>query len=672
MSKSLTLPTQALQAEILPSSVNVENRTVDVIWSTGAKVGFSDWEIGDYFLTLGLAEENVRLDFARSGAPVLDNHSNWGGVESVKGVIDSISVDGTMGVATLRFSKRPEVDSVWQDVVDGILRFVSVGTRLHRLEDITEEDDKIPHYFATDHEPLEISLANIPRDRGAVMQSEGTEKPERFPVEIVNQSAQAAHKGESKMKDSTKKSAAKQAATDTEETRVEQTEESAPKAPAVETKPESKPEPTVTQADIDAAVEKGKADERKRVSGIRKVAEQAGLGEDFVAGLVDDGATIDQAREAALAKLADRDDSLGIRPHTSVGVEERDKVSQAITVAIEHRLDAAVELTDGAQDFVGFSLVEMGRFMLERQGVSTRGLNRARIAEQALHTTSDFPEILANVGNKRLQMAYQNTPRTFVPWCRQATATDFKQMSVAQLGEAPALLEVSESGEFKRGTIGEKAEKYQLATYGRVVGVTRQAIVNDDLSAFSRIIPAMGAQAANLQSDVVYAILTANGNMADGTALFHADHGNQSASAAAPSVTTLGAARAAMRAQKGVDGVTPINVRPRYLIVPVALETSAEQLVTTITPDQAGNVNPFVGNTVVVPEPRLDADSASKWYQAADPSTIDTIEYAFLEGQTGPFIETRNGFDVDGVEIKVRLDFAAKAIDWRGLYRNSA
>lgn len=33
--------------------------------------------------------------------------------------------------------------------------------------------------------------------------------------------------------------------------------------------------------------------------------------------------------------------------------------------------------------------------------------------------------------------------------------------------------------------------------------------------------------------------------------------------------------------------------------------------------------------------------------------------------------ETRSGFEVDGIEIKARHDFAAKAIDWRGLFRNA-
>jgi hypothetical protein len=72
-----------------------------------------------------------------------------------------------------------------------------------------------------------------------------------------------------------------------------------------------------------------------------------------------------------------------------------------------------------------------------------------------------------------------------------------------------------------------------------------------------------------------------------------------------------------------------------------------------------------------IAEPRLDAASDKAWYLIANPNQIDTIEYAYLEGQQGAYIESRNGFDVDGVEIKARLDFGAKAIDWRGLYKNS-
>ena len=115
-----------------------------------------------------------------------------------------------------------------------------------------------------------------------------------------------------------------------------------------------------------------------------------------------------------------------------------------------------------------------------------------------------------------------------------------------------------------------------------------------------------------------------------------------------------------------------MNIRPRFLIVPAAKETIAAQFVSqAYVASQSSVVNPFAGSLDVVAEARLDDNSATAWYLAADPSVIDTIEYCYLEGQQGAYIETRQGFEVDGMEIKVRLDFAAKAIDYRGLYKNN-
>ena len=78
-----------------------------------------------------------------------------------------------------------------------------------------------------------------------------------------------------------------------------------------------------------------------------------------------------------------------------------------------------------------------------------------------------------------------------------------------------------------------------------------------------------------------------------------------------------------------------------------------------------------IRSLAVIAEPRLDpASGAVPWFLVASPAAIDTIEYAYLEGQEGVALETRMGFDVDGVEVRARLDFGAKAIDWRGLYKN--
>ena len=245
-------------------------------------------------------------------------------------------------------------------------------------------------------------------------------------------------------------------------------------------------------------------------------------------------------------------------------------------------------------------------------------------------------------------------------------------MHRVQLGEAPQLLKVNESGEFKRGTLGESKESYRIETYGRVVAITRQVLINDDLDAFTRIPAMYGNSIAQLESDVVWGIITSNPAMADNKALFHGDHKNLAGTGAALSVDAVGAARASMAKQTGLDKKTVLNIRPSFLIVPAALELKAEQMVAqNIVPADTANVVPQSIRTLSpISEPRLDALSETAWYLAANPNQIDTIEYAYLEGQQGAYIETRNGFDVDGVEIKCRLDFGAKAIDWRGLFKN--
>jgi hypothetical protein len=81
--------------------------------------------------------------------------------------------------------------------------------------------------------------------------------------------------------------------------------------------------------------------------------------------------------------------------------------------------------------------------------------------------------------------------------------------------------------------------------------------------------------------------------------------------------------------------------------------------------DQTKVVPEWVRSLVPVVEPRLDnsTGTATNWFLFTDPALIDTLEYCYLEGQQGVYIETRQGFEVDGVEIKARMDFGAAAID---------
>ncbi|MBU9710145.1 hypothetical protein KSP24_25055, partial [Paenibacillus sp. AK121] len=426
-----------------------------------------------------------------------------------------------------------------------------------------------------------------------------------------------------------------------------------------------------------------RAGEHRRTADILSLCQRHALPADFGADLSARGVDLDAARSAILDRLASQNPTTrgaetvpaqaGGPSATDIGFRD------ALTAALMHRHAPAQNALDGnAREFRGMTLMEMARFSLERRGTNTRGMSKMELAGAALslradvglHSTSDFPSILANVANKTLRQGYDSTPRTFTAWARQVSIPDFKTVQRTQLGGAPDLLKVPESGEFTYGTIGEGKETYALATYGRIIGITRQTIINDDLNAFARIPAAFGASAADLESDLVYSILTGNPTMGDAVALFHATHGNLG-TAAAISETSLTEAYELYAKQKGLEGRL-IAIQPRYIVVPPGTRAvEARKNVTQTTPAQVSGVNAFANRLEIIEEARLlPAAGAKPWFLAADPSRIDTVEFGYLEGNNGVYTETRNGFEVDGIEIKARHDFAYKAIDWRGLFQN--
>ncbi|TWO71909.1 hypothetical protein FN976_07920 [Caenimonas sedimenti] len=365
--------------------------------------------------------------------------------------------------------------------------------------------------------------------------------------------------------------------------------------------------------------------------------------------------------------------------------DEKQTRFAGMSEAILHRMAPEAELTDNGRQYRGFTLLELGREFLDMHGVNTRGLDRMSLAASVMQfrsgaggmqTVSDFASLLANVANKRMRGAYGENPGSYRQWARKApNAPDFKSMTVVQISGAPDLLQVNEHGEFTYGQMQDGKEVYSLLTYGRIVSLSRQAMVNDDLRGFDRMVTAFGFSAARLENRTVYSQLTANAAMGDGTALFHADHANL-LTGSALAVGALSAMRAAMRKQKGLQN-EELNLAPAYLIVPAALEQTAYQLTSSnYVPATKAEVNEFRtgGRTAVEPvvEPILDANSATTWYAAASSTQVDTVEYCYLDGNEGPVIESEMSFKVDGMSMKCRHDFAAKAIDHRGLSKATA
>jgi hypothetical protein len=669
MAAPVALPMQLRRAPILPATVNTEARSVDVVFTTGAAVRRRRWTGWDTSVPfdeiLEVSDRAVDLTRLNAGAPALDSHSVWSSHSQV-GVVERAWIEGKEGKATIRFPREgldQAADRMFGLISDGIIRNVSVGYSIERVKVVEpaakgEVEQRIVERWT----PLEVSFVTVPADPRAQVRAADQAS---YPVEIVDTRMQK----EASMPESTTTVAGDVPA-------VTETRQAPVAAPAqAEQAATRMPEPAAAP-DSEAIATRAREAERDRVSTIYDLTGRLNLERSFAEDLVKRGVSVDESRRLILDQVAAKSDETRTFPHVSVplgGRDERITRRDAVANALLHRYSPTLfPLEDAARQYRGMTLLELARESLTNAGVNTRGLSRDEVATRALHSTSDFPEILSAVTNKTLRQAYDAYPRTFALFCRQVLATDFKSMHRVQLGEAPQLLEVGESGEFKRGTLGESKESYRVKTYGRVVAITRQVLINDDLDAFTRLPAMYGNSIAQLESDVVWGIITANPAMADGNALFHTTHKNLAATGAALDVASVGAARAAMALQTGLDKKTVLNIRPAFLIVPAALELKAEQLVAqNLVPADSAKVVPQSIRTLSpISEPRLDAASATSWYLAASPNQIDTIEYAYLEGQQGAYIETRNGFDVDGVEIKCRLDFGAKAIDWRGLYKN--
>ena len=389
-------------------------------------------------------------------------------------------------------------------------------------------------------------------------------------------------------------------------------------------------------------------------------------------------ADVECSVEDARAKLLD---ALGKDQQPSGSVFVGDEGNQAKVdamadvVAMRSGFKKSSEV--GENPYRGKSLVGLAEACLEARGVSIAGMDRMQIVGSAFtHSSGDFSKLLANTANKAMLMGAEEANETFQLWTRAGQLGDFKVADRVDLNEFPTLDKVQEGAEYKYATMGDRAEQIQLATYGKLFSITRQAIINDDLDAFTRIPNRMGRAALRTVGDLVYAILTSNPTMSDGVDLFHASHNNL-LTAAGISTSSVDAMQVAMGTQKGAGGVANLNIELAYLLVPRALRGLANQVRTSqyeVGASSKNNTAPnYVANTFeVVSDSRLDAASATNWYGAANPMTHDTIEVAYLDGNSMPVLEEQDGWKVDGVEFKVRMDAGVSPLDFRTMAKNPA
>ncbi|NDY41259.1 hypothetical protein G3N55_00140 [Dissulfurirhabdus thermomarina] len=653
------MTTRAAGMRMAPESWDPEARSVRAVAATEQPATVWDWERMDF------VDEVLRVDgliLPPSGqVPLLDAHSR-GSVADVLGSAADFrrtTADGQPAVECRLDLSSAAADAATK-ISEGHLTDVSVGYAVREAVYIPAGQRQVvggreyegPLKVSTRWELRELSLVPIGADRLAKVRAAIKEDDD------MNEHLRAFLEARGLAADATEEQALdymRRLAEENDEARAEIERLKA------------------QQADPEAV----RAEERRRIREITEAVSVAGLPDELARELIDAGTDLNQARARIIDELKRRGPAIGAGAgRVEPGLDERDKFRAAARDGLLLRAGGQVDRpAPGAREFRGVTLLDLAREALVRAGVQVRGLNRLQLATRALNPASgsDFPALMADVANKRLVQAYTEWPATWRPFVAVTDASDFKELHSIRLSGSPDLLDVGENGEYQTASFADATEKYRVVTKGRIVRLTRQMLINDDLWAFARIPQLFGTAARRMEAAAVYSLITGNPVMSDGNALFSTAHKNLASTGAAISSASLSAARAAMRKQVGLNKER-LDIQPAFLLVPVEKETDAEVLLRSAAlPEDAksaGVYNPWAGRLTPIADPALDDVSTKAWYLIARPDQVPTIEVAYLMGEQQPYVDEEPDFDSDALKIKVRHDFGAGLVDWVGIYKN--
>ena len=639
-----------LQARAEPSSFDEKRNTIDVIFATGTPVRRFDWRNEEFYNeVLDMSKSSIRLDRLNSGAPVLNTHDQFR-LEDVIGVVEQASISDGKGFATLRLSENESNKDIINNIRAGILRNISVGYKIHKAEERAIDGEIRKEIRAVDWEPLEVSFVPIPADSNAQVRSDNKE-------EVFDCIVTKILKGDGNMDP---KNIPVPKKTEGEGTRAVE--------PVITPAPKQVAEP---QVDIKEALKT----DRKRTVFILDACKKHSLSDDVRSEFLESQKTIEEIGLEVLRKLEGQQSNKTLNDKTvTIGSENRSQRMAAYERSLLHRsIPKKFELEKGDNEYNVPGLHSLMRTYLrnEHGERNVDGLNNSELVKRALHTGPDFAQIVENIANKSLMAGYMETSTTYQQFVMNRMVPDLKDISVTRISSGGVLAEVQPDGEYTYTSVTADGEKYRVKKYGEIIGFTEELLINDDLNAFTQIPMFQGQKVQRTENEFFWDLILTPQLMADNIAIFHADHNNLAAAGSALSVDSLSEGRTAFRLQEDPDGKRRLNLVPKYLVVPAALETAAQRLVTMITPRNATDVNPFSGQLEIVVESLLDSDTASTTphYLFGNMMMGPMAEKAMMNG-VGPQVTIKDSFDTDGMRTKIKHYFGMRVIDYRQFYKN--
>lgn len=447
-------------------------------------------------------------------------------------------------------------------------------------------------------------------------------------------------------------------------------------------------EPADPVADMRASA----ATETRRIAAVRKTC--AGKHPDIEAKAIEEGWN---AEKAELEVLRASRSQAGPAIHTG----SQDASAAAIEAALcltgglaetevakvydEKTMNAAV-----SRPLRKFSLSALMFHVIQAAGLSARPgritdehVETALRADRMLKASGGFSTVslsgtLGNVANKVLLSSFTAVQTVYQYICYLTDAPDFKAQTSYRLNDEGVFEEVGATGELKHTALSDESFTNKLKTFGRILTLTRQHMINDDLSAFLQIPRLLGRQAALALESGVFKLLLSNPS-----SFFHADNKNYIEGAdTALNVDSLTAAEQKFLDQTDADG-RPILTMAKTLLLPTTIKVAGETLMKAPVMLQvpasnkaAPAQNPHAGKWTPVCSPYLNAlalsgSSSTAWYLFGDPEDVAAMEVSFLQGARTPTIESAEAdFNVLGMNFRGYFDFGIAMKDHRGAVKS--
>ena len=622
------------EAAVSADGINAETRTVTLSFA-------SEEPCPDFWGDIEILRCNETAAdisrFANGVMPVLYNHNR----NEVIGKPNRIWFENGKAYAEIQFDEDEESTRIWNKVQSGSLRGVSVGYRVkeYRLVkkgEMSADGIQGPAYIAERWEVYEISIVSMPADSTVgVGRSLNIDEVLKF----LNKS------GGKNMDEKTLQN-------------PQNEEQQQKQAPVVVTPP------TASAVDVEAERAAAQKAERERCAEINTICRQFNIDDEMAQRFISDGLTVDKVRAAVLDELGKRNQPTSVAGGLEVTADEQDKKRALYRDGFLMRAGVAVSKpVEGSERYRFMSMENIARDMLMNQGErNVMAMSQDDLFKRTI-TTGLLPALLSEVTEVSLREGYQAADATYQQWAYIGSVPDFRERKTVRIGLGEEPVKIPENGEFTAATLKEAEQGVKINTYGRSYAYTREAFINDDKDVIVRIPYMLGRKYPLLINRLAYQAL------AGGTYTANANKGTTGAI----STDTIAEAMALLRTTKDPLSGEYLRIRPRYLVVPVALEATAAQLLRSTADPSANNsgvANIYQGALTLISDPELDAIDPDAWYLLGEPVGGEGVEVDFLNGNKTPFIEGKESFKTLGWEYRSYFDFGVKLMSTLGYVKN--